>query len=95
MKIGIKSVLLAGIAVVSPALLAHEGNLSSAPWDACADKQQNNVCSFTNAHEDLFQGTCQSMSDSLYCVRNQPIVRSDAEIESGDSTEESHSHRHH
>lgn len=93
MKVVIKSVLLAGIVVVSPALLAHEGNLSSAPWDACADKQQNNVCSFTNAHEDLFQGTCQSMSDSLYCVRNQPVLRNESVISTDDSSA-THKHSH-
>lgn len=64
-------------AVSCSQLLAHDGNLNSAPWDACEDKQQSNVCAFTNSQEDIYRGTCQVMAESLYCVRNQPIIRAE------------------
>lgn len=62
--------------IVSPAY-AHE-NHNEAPWAACEAQQQNSSCEFSDGHGDLYRGSCQVFSDSLMCVRNQPIVRADA-----------------
>jgi len=58
---------------------AHDGSLFKAPWEACADKELAENCSFTNANNDLYKGSCQLMSDALMCVRNQPIEKNATE----------------
>lgn len=52
---------------------AHQGTLNQLPWMACEDKNLNDSCVFYNASEDVYRGTCQSMSEVLMCVRNQQI----------------------
>lgn len=42
-------------------------------WQACEAKKTNDPCSFENLDHDVYRGTCQSMSNALVCVRNQPI----------------------
>ena len=54
---------------------AHDSNFSQEPWSVCEAREINDSCAFTNSKEDLYRGTCQSMSGALICVRNQPIVR--------------------
>tara|TARA_R110000744_G_scaffold35132_1_gene81588 strand:+ start:13125 stop:13409 length:285 start_codon:yes stop_codon:yes gene_type:complete len=57
---------------------AHDSHTHSAPWQACENKQKTAQCSFTNGDEDLFKGSCQMFSETLMCVRNQPIIHADA-----------------
>ncbi|GGP99557.1 hypothetical protein [Shewanella ulleungensis] len=53
---------------------AHEEHVFKAPWDACADAIKTQQCAYTNAHGDLFKGTCRVFNEALMCVRNQPII---------------------
>jgi hypothetical protein len=53
---------------------AHESHTHTALWQACEDKQKAEICSYTNGDGDLFKGTCQLFSETLMCVRNQPII---------------------
>ncbi|WP_426359847.1 hypothetical protein ACPUVO_06375 [Pseudocolwellia sp. HL-MZ19] len=63
-------VLLAGISSAN----AHDSHTHQAPWQACADKQIKEACSYTNGDEDLFKGSCQLFNEALMCVRNEPII---------------------
>ncbi|MGB2740859.1 MAG: hypothetical protein WBC60_09950 [Cognaticolwellia sp.] len=58
----------------SYAASAHDSHTHSAPWQACENKQKSAQCSFTNGDDDLFKGSCQVFTDTLMCVRNQPII---------------------
>ena len=71
----------------SQSLLAHSGNANDVAWQACEAKAASDQCSFQNANEDTYRGTCQLMSDSLMCVRNQPIERNTAASGNGNSVE--------
>lgn len=53
---------------------AHDSHTHTAPWKACEEKKKSEQCSYTNGDEDLFKGSCQLFSESLMCVRNQPII---------------------
>ena len=61
---------------------AHDGHVHKAPWQACETKQLSNACSYENGNGDLFRGSCQLFTGTLMCVRNQPIVKAGAEVES-------------
>jgi hypothetical protein len=53
---------------------AHDGGLGNEiMWTACEARKINDRCAFENLHQDVYRGTCQSMSNALVCVRNQPI----------------------
>ena len=55
-------------------VFAHEGGFGNeVMWAACEAKKIDDQCSFQSLDHDIFRGTCQSMSNSLVCVRNQPI----------------------
>jgi len=53
---------------------AHDSHTHQAPWQACAEKQIKEACSYTNGDEDLFKGSCQLFNEALMCVRNEPII---------------------
>lgn len=53
---------------------AHDSHSHQAPWQACADKQKSQDCSYKNGAGDLFKGSCQLFSEALLCVRNKPII---------------------
>ncbi len=57
---------------------AHDAHVNEAPWLACEQRQLGNACSYTNSSHDLYRGTCQSMQEHLFCVRNQPIEKASA-----------------
>lgn len=59
---------------------AHDSHTHSAPWQACESKQKSAQCSYTNGENDLFKGSCQLFSETLMCVRNQPIIHADAQV---------------
>lgn len=61
-------------------LMAHDGHSHEAPWKACEESKKEDKCSYTNGNGDLFQGTCQSFKETLMCVRNKPIVKSQENI---------------
>ena len=67
--------LVFGACAISQPLLAHSGHSSAKAWSVCHDKQVSQSCSYTNKSDDVYRGTCQSMSDQLMCVRNQPIEK--------------------
>ena len=67
--------LVFSVCAISPPLLAHSGHSSAKAWSVCHDKQISQSCSYTNKSKDVYRGTCQSMSDQLMCVRNQPIEK--------------------
>ncbi|MBU2869654.1 hypothetical protein [Colwellia sp. E2M01] len=66
-------IFLAGI-VINFTAFAHDSHTHSAPWQACETKNKAAQCSYENGNGDLFRGSCQVFSESLMCVRNQPIV---------------------
>jgi hypothetical protein len=68
---------------------AHSGPLSEIAVKACDTKVRSDACQYEGGHQDLYIGTCQYMSTSLMCVRNQPIQLID---EKQSETEETHSH---
>ena len=53
---------------------AHDSHTHSAPWQACESKKKSAQCSYTNGENDLFKGSCQMFSETLMCVRNEPII---------------------
>ncbi len=59
----------------SPASAHDSGDGNAFMWRACDGRQLDDTCAFQNAEHDLYRGTCQSMSNALVCVRNQPIER--------------------
>ncbi|TYK65113.1 hypothetical protein [Colwellia echini] len=76
-----KIVIHKQLAVISLFLLsslftvsAHDSHTHSAPWQACETKAKAEQCSYTNGAGDLFKGSCQLFSESLMCVRNEPII---------------------
>ena len=52
---------------------AHSIPLNEIAVKACDNKQRSDQCQYEGGHDDLYIGSCQYMSDSLMCVRNQPI----------------------
>lgn len=76
-----------GLAAVafSQTLMAHTADVNKVAWQACDAKAASEPCSFENAANDVYRGTCQLMSDSMMCVRNQPIEKSTAAISSAES----------
>jgi hypothetical protein len=67
---------------------AHDSHTHSAPWQACESKQKSAQCSYTNGENDLFKGSCQMFSETLMCVRNQPIIHADAQVKKADKLAE-------
>lgn len=63
------------LATLCPTLvLAHEGHVHSLATQACAGKEKMQTCQYTPDNKHLYQGSCQSISETLMCVRNKPIV---------------------
>ena len=73
-----KSSLLFALAMLLPVSYAqaHSGLTSGIAWEVCEDKPRSEACEYSNAHGDLYIGTCQSISSHMLCVRNKPIVKS-------------------
>lgn len=70
--------LLVGVVLLSATgtARAHEGGLGNQlMWSVCDVRKVDDHCSFESADHDVFRGSCQSMSNALVCVRNQPIER--------------------
>ena len=42
-------------------------------WRVCQGREIGEPCVFQSLDHDVFRGSCQSMSNALVCVRNQPI----------------------
>jgi len=72
-----------GAAVCATSLWAHSSTASHVAWQACDTKTVSARCSFKNSNGDQYRGSCQSVSDSLMCVRNQPIEKSTAVLNEG------------
>lgn len=47
------------------------------PQEACEAATLADACEYTDHDENVFRGSCRSMSDTLLCVRNRPIERHD------------------
>ena len=52
---------------------AHSGPLNEIAVKACDAKARSEACQYEGMHNDLYVGSCQYMSTTLMCVRNQPI----------------------
>ena len=52
---------------------AHSGSTTRAAWDACDSKAKSQSCEYKGFHDELYIGSCQSISAHMMCVRNQPI----------------------
>jgi len=72
-KTSVYSCLFLSIAAFCSPTLAHGPHVNSKPWAVCAQAKLGDVCSYTVHETRLYKGTCRSMSDTLMCVRNQPI----------------------
>lgn len=53
---------------------AHSGSTTKAAWEACENKAKSESCKYTGVHNGIYKGTCQSFSEKMMCVRNQPII---------------------
>ena len=68
--------LVAAVALLASGVShAHSGPLNGASLEACKAKVKSQLCQYDGAHNDLYIGTCQYMSATLMCVRNQPIQK--------------------
>lgn len=65
----------------SSAVQAHSGTPNNAAWEACDGKPKSAYCQYTGFHDDIYKGTCQQMSESMLCVRNQPIEKPKGQAE--------------
>ncbi|MDP5138208.1 hypothetical protein [Rheinheimera baltica] len=65
------------LALLSTPLLAHQGHVHKFAAQACVDKTLSQVCEYSPDQKHLYQGSCQSMTGTLMCVRNKPIITSD------------------
>ncbi|MEB8433034.1 YHYH protein [Cocleimonas sp. KMM 6892] len=66
---------------------AHSGSTTKAAWDACDNKSKSQSCEFKGVHKGLYRGTCQSISSSMMCVRNKPIIPKTVDGNESHSTE--------
>lgn len=80
MKIRVEWCLVFGLVATAftPSLSAHSAGTAKVAWDVCYAKDVSQACEFENAAGDIYRGTCQTMSGSLMCVRNQPIEKASA-----------------
>ncbi|MEL0660377.1 hypothetical protein V6255_14655 [Psychromonas arctica] len=69
---------------------AHSGPLSEIAVKACDVKSRSQSCQYENDHQNLYIGSCQYMSETLMCVRNQPIQK----IETNDNESTTKEHKH-
>jgi hypothetical protein len=60
---------------LAPAALAHEGHLTNVAWEACEGAALGAECVFEDGAQQLYRGSCRSMSGALMCVRNKPLER--------------------
>jgi hypothetical protein len=68
---------------------AHSGHINEKAVEACTEKARSEACQYNGGHDDLYIGSCQYMSTTLMCVRNQPIQKIEStEVES----KETHQH---
>ncbi len=73
--------LVLGGLLLAPALNsapahAHRGLHSAPARRACSQRELGEACSWTDARQARYIGTCREVSTSLLCVRNRPIERS-------------------
>lgn len=66
--------------LASSNISAHSGQLNIKALDACILKERSQACEYQGVHHDLYIGTCQYMADTLTCVRNQPIQRTENSV---------------
>lgn len=76
------------IFIIAPTVFAHDSHSHSAPWLACEDKQKSEKCSYSNGSGDVFKGSCQAFSESLMCVRNEPIIHAEQLVKAVDKKKE-------
>lgn len=56
---------------------AHTASTNKAAWEVCENKVKSESCQYTGHHDDLYIGSCQVISKSMLCVRNQPIQKAE------------------
>ncbi len=63
------------VALCSSLAFAHEGHFTNVAWAACAQASLGQACSFEDGAQNLYRGSCRSMSGALVCVRHRPLER--------------------
>lgn len=71
---------------------AHSGPLSEIAVKACDIKSRSQSCQYEDGHQNLYIGSCQYMSETLMCVRNQPIQKIETDNTNEQDTAEEHKH---
>jgi len=68
--------LIAAVAQ-SGAAFGHADHVDAAAWTACETATLADACDYVDHDDNRYRGSCRLMSDTLMCVRNQPIERPD------------------
>ena len=69
---------------------AHSGPLSEIAVKACDVKSRSQSCQYEDGHQNLYIGSCQYMSETLMCVRNQPIQKIETDSVSKQEAKDTH-----
>lgn len=84
-----KVLVCLSVVLVLPGLaIAHSGTTSKIAWAVCDEKPKSSACEYKGHHGERYIGTCQVMSESMICVRNQPIVPPEQSAEESTSETE-------
>lgn len=83
-KLNLRYGIVMATLMISELAISHAGHPNDIAWLACEEKLINDSCSFKNTRKDLYIGSCKLMSSSLMCVRNQPIQKFSATLDSVD-----------
>lgn len=69
---------------------AHSGPLSEIAVKSCDVKSRSQSCQYEDGHQNLYIGSCQYMSETLMCVRNQPIQKIETDSVSKQEAKDTH-----
>lgn len=74
-----KTRCVAALLLIAAAGIAsgHADHVDGAAWTACESAALADACEYADHHDAIYRGSCRLMSDTLLCVRNEPIERSD------------------
>lgn len=71
---------------MSSAAGAHDIPPNALPYEACAASEVREPCQYTSSSH-RYTGTCQSINETLTCVRNRPIEHLMDNAEHAESTD--------
>ena len=69
--------VLLGAGITTGPVCGHADAVDRAAWTACETAALTDACEYTDHHGALYRGSCRSMSNTLLCVRTEPIERVD------------------